>query len=58
MLGWSCDQVALYGQSSRFDAAGDMQLGEDAADVKFDGRAANDQLRGNVGVAQPLDHQR
>src|SRR5262245_59673745 len=57
MLRWPGDHLALDGEGNRFHAAGYMELGEDAADVEFDGRAANNQLRGNIGVAHSLNHQ-
>lgn len=36
-LGWSVDQAPLYGQGHRLDPAGDLELGQDAADKQLDG---------------------
>ena len=47
----------LQGQGHRLGAAGDTQLGKDAADVELDRRAADHQSLGESRIAQSLDHQ-
>ena len=57
-MGGLGDEPVAYGQRHGFRAAGDAQFGEDVADVGFDGRRADDQPLGDLGVVQTFDHQR
>ncbi len=45
------DQFMLQGQGYGLDAAGDVQFGENIADVGLDGGAADYQTFGNFGVS-------
>jgi len=45
------EQMALQGQGHRLGAAADPQLGQNAAHVEFDRRAAHDKAVGDLGVA-------
>ncbi len=44
-------------QGHGFSAAGDPQLGENVADMRFDRGRAEDQPPGDLGMVQALDHQ-
>ena len=47
----------LQRQRDRLGAAADAQFREDAADVEFDGRAADDQMLSDLRVVLPFDQQ-
>ena len=53
----SSEQPVAQRQGDSFRAAGDAQLGQDVADVRFDGGGPDGQPCGDLGVVQPLDHQ-
>src|SRR5919202_2131991 len=52
---WSGDQVLADGQPNGLGPAGYAELGEDAADVELDRRAADGQATGDLRVAQSID---
>ena len=51
------DDVVAYSQRRGFRAARDVQLAEDVADMRFDGRRADYELFGDLGVIQTFNHQ-
>jgi len=50
--------LAIDGEDGGFGPVGDLQLAEDVAHVVAHGALAEEQLRGDLPVGQPLDHQR
>ena len=48
--------MVSQGESYRFGAAGNPQLGQDAADMRFDRGWTNSKPSGDLRIVQPLDH--
>jgi membrane protease YdiL (CAAX protease family) len=51
------DQPALVGEGHRLHPVAQVQLGEHARQVRLDGRFAQEQFGGDLGVGQPPRHQ-
>ena len=51
------DEPALVGEDDGLDAVAQVELGEDAGDVRLHRRLADEQLGGDLGVGQPAGEQ-
>src|SRR5947207_1839239 len=46
------DEAALVGHDNRLRSVVEVEFGEDACDVRFDGGVADDEFAGDVGVGE------
>jgi hypothetical protein len=51
------DDSAFVGEDDDLDAVAEVELGEDAGDMAFDGRVAEVELRGDLGVGEAAREQ-
>jgi len=56
-LYWSGDQFVLQGQGDGLSPVGNVEFGQDVADVGLGSRAADDETLGDFWVAESLHHQ-
>ena len=55
--GARCDEAGLVGERDELGAVVAVELGEDASDVGLGGERADDELAGDVGVAEAGGYQ-
>src|SRR5215211_9426852 len=53
VAGAGLDQTAFVGEHHKLGAVTQAELGEDARHVRLDGRRADEELAGDLGVARP-----